>query len=73
MAKKYKMYIDGEWTEGTSGNTFEVRNPATGELIGTVPVASEEDVDRAFRAAKRVQRDYALSPLKDRMDLCYRM
>lgn len=73
MAKEYCMYIDGEWIEAGDRETFNVYDPGNGELIGIVPVATEEDVERAFEAAKRVQQEYALSPLKERMDLCYRI
>lgn len=71
MAKEYKMYIDGEWIGAEGRDTFEVTDPGNGEVLGIVPIATEEDVNRAFEAAKRVQKEYALSPLKDRMDLCY--
>jgi succinate-semialdehyde dehydrogenase/glutarate-semialdehyde dehydrogenase len=73
MAKKYKMFIDGEWLDGSNGETFEVYDPGNGELLGIVPIAAKEDIDRAFAAAKKAQKEYALSPLKDRMDLCYRI
>ena len=44
-------YINGEWSDASSGATLEVRNPANGELIGTVPDCSREDVARAIDAA----------------------
>jgi succinate-semialdehyde dehydrogenase / glutarate-semialdehyde dehydrogenase len=47
------LFIDGSWTEGTSGAHDVVLDPATGEGIGTVPHASTEDVDRAVAAAAR--------------------
>ena len=49
----YGMLVDGEWIEARSGRTFEVRNPATGEPMATVPDAAAEDVDRAVKAARR--------------------
>ncbi|MDD4369990.1 MAG: aldehyde dehydrogenase family protein [Anaerostipes sp.] len=73
MAKNYKMYINGEWVDSSDGGTFEVYDPGNGELLGTVPIATKEDVDKAFVAARAAQKEYALSPLKDRMDLCYRI
>lgn len=45
-------FIDGEETKGTSGETFESINPATGEVIATVDQASEADVDRAVESAR---------------------
>jgi betaine-aldehyde dehydrogenase len=49
----YGMLVDGEWIDARSGRTFEVRNPATGEPMATVPDAAAEDVDRAVKAARR--------------------
>lgn len=47
-----RMFIDGQWVDALSGRTFETRNPATGEVIGRVPRAGAEDVDRAVAAAR---------------------
>ncbi|WNS77508.1 aldehyde dehydrogenase [Bacillus sp. DTU_2020_1000418_1_SI_GHA_SEK_038] len=49
--KKYKMYINGEWTESSSGEYFPSYNPATGEPWCTVAKGTAEDVDRAVKAA----------------------
>ena len=48
-----KMYIDGEWTEGTSGKLIDSINPATGEVIAQVYESSLEDTNRAIAAAKK--------------------
>lgn len=48
-----KMYIDGEWVEGTDKKTFDVINPATGELITKVYESSVEDTRMAIAAAKK--------------------
>ncbi|GBD93950.1 succinate-semialdehyde dehydrogenase [NADP(+)] [bacterium BMS3Abin05] len=50
MNHPYKMLIDGEWVSGRE--TFEVINPFNGEVLGVVPKAGKEDVDRAVRSAK---------------------
>jgi aldehyde dehydrogenase (NAD+) len=47
---EYQHYIDGEWVAG-GGETFESRNPATGETLGTFPRGTNEEVDRALAAA----------------------
>ena len=49
----YRMLIDGEWVAAASGRTLEVMDPATGEVMATVPDAQAEDVDRAVKAARR--------------------
>lgn len=47
------MIIEGERASAASGRTYEVTNPATGEVVDTVPNGGPEDVDRAARAAAR--------------------
>lgn len=47
-----RMFIGGRWVDAASGRTFETRNPATGEVIATVPRAQKEDIDRAVAAAR---------------------
>jgi betaine-aldehyde dehydrogenase len=51
--KRSEMFIGGEWTPGATGQTQQVVNPATGEVIVEVPAGTEEDVDRAVRAAAK--------------------
>ena len=46
-------WIDGELVESTSGNTAPVHNPATGEVIAEVALASEEEIARAIASAQR--------------------
>ena len=48
-----KMLIDGQWLDAASGATMSFRNPATGEILGEVPSAAAQDVDRAVQAARR--------------------
>ena len=47
-----KMIIGGEQADAADGQTFEVVNPATGELIARAPLAGPKDVDRAVKAAR---------------------
>ena len=47
------MLIGGELVEATGGATLESVNPATEQVIGAVPEAGAEDVDRALQAALR--------------------
>jgi betaine-aldehyde dehydrogenase len=47
-----RMFVGGEWVEGSAGESLPVVNPATGETIAETPRASEEDVDRAVAAAR---------------------
>ena len=49
----YQLYIDGEFCESSDGGRFDTVNPATGEIWASAPAATEADVDRAVRAARR--------------------
>jgi betaine-aldehyde dehydrogenase len=53
QATAYQMYIDGKFVNGTSGQTFEVFDPATEQVIATCPAGNAKDIDRAVSAAKR--------------------
>src|SRR5688572_1782398 len=68
----YQNYIGGRWVDGKSGQTFENRNPATGELLGLYPRSNTEDVDAAVRAARQAQRAWALTPAPRRGEILYR-
>ena len=50
--QNFKMLIDGEWVESSSGKKIETLNPELNEVWATVPEANEEDVDRAVKAAQ---------------------
>jgi succinate-semialdehyde dehydrogenase/glutarate-semialdehyde dehydrogenase len=47
------MLIDGEWVQADSGQTLEVRNPATGERVARVPNGGAVETKRAIAAAER--------------------
>ncbi len=51
--KRYANLIGGEQVAAASGETGEIVNPATGEVIAEVPMCGAEDVDRAVAAAER--------------------
>lgn len=48
-----ELYIDGKWVKPVNGETRDVINPATEEVIQTISAASAEDVDLAVKAARR--------------------
>ena len=50
--QNFKMFVDGEWVESSSGKKIETLNPELNEVWATVPEANEEDVDRAVKAAQ---------------------
>lgn len=48
---KTRAYVNGEWIGAKSGKTFEVHDPATGKLIGTMPEMDRADTEAAIAAA----------------------
>ena len=50
--RRDSLYINGEWVGATGEGVIEVVNPATEEVIGSVPVGSQADVDAAVMAAR---------------------
>jgi betaine-aldehyde dehydrogenase len=47
----YQMYINGEFTNGTSNKMMDIYNPANGEVFAQVPQASKNDMENAISAA----------------------
>src|SRR5579883_964926 len=68
--KIYKNFIDGEWVESTTGETFEDRNPAdTREVVAIFQKSGKADVEAAVDAAKRAFERWRLVPAPRRARL----
>ena len=50
--ENFKMYIDGEWVDSSTGKKIETLNPENNEVWATVPEANEKDVDKAVQSAQ---------------------
>ena len=71
---QYKMYINGEWVGSRSGQEFETVNPATEEVLATVPRGKAEDIDDAVNAARDAfEGAWGKSKPRDRADLIFRL
>ncbi|MCF8149382.1 MAG: NAD-dependent succinate-semialdehyde dehydrogenase [Burkholderiaceae bacterium] len=66
------MYIDGNWLPAASGAIFESRNPATGEVIDTLPDGNREDAERAIAAAARAFPAWAARTAHERSAILYK-
>jgi len=73
LSDLFKNYIAGQWVESSTGQTFERRNPATGELVGTYTKSGPEDVDRAVAAAKKAFQSWRLYPAPKRGELLFKV
>ncbi|TDP72349.1 NAD-dependent succinate-semialdehyde dehydrogenase [Roseateles toxinivorans] len=63
---RQQAFIAGVWTDADDGKTLDVTNPATGETLGTVPLCSAAETERAIAAADVAQRAWAKVPAKER-------
>jgi acyl-CoA reductase-like NAD-dependent aldehyde dehydrogenase len=73
MAQDLKLYLAGEWTEGTGEQVHELYSPVTGEHIANVPLASRADLDVAVRAAREATDEMRHWSAFERADLCTRI
>ncbi len=51
--RRWQLLIDGQWVDAQSEQTFQTRNPATGELLADCAQGDEVDIDIAVEAARR--------------------
>jgi len=61
-----QCYIDGQWVDADSGKTLAVTNPATGELLGTVPSVGAAETRRAIEAANAAWPAWRAKTAKER-------
>ena len=73
MVKRYRMYIDGQWVDGETGETFQSFNPATGQTIAELPRGTRNDAARAIAAARKGSRIISRMSVWDRSRLCLKI
>src|SRR5215469_12368903 len=59
-------FIDGKWVDADSGKSIEVNNPATGEILGTVPSLGAAETRRAIEAANAAWPGWRKKTAKER-------
>ena len=70
---RYKNFVGGNWVESAGGETMEVLNPSTGEVIAEVPRGTAEDVERAVEAARNAWSEWSTKTPKDRSELLLKL
>jgi acyl-CoA reductase-like NAD-dependent aldehyde dehydrogenase len=60
--REARLFIGGEWVEGSGGRTFEDRDPFTGEVVAELPAGTREDARRAVEAAAEAFPDWSRTP-----------
>lgn len=68
----HKMFIGGRWVDSSDGKTMEIRSPFNKELLGTVPMATRDDVEAAVGAAHGAFHGYAHLPAFRRSEILRR-
>lgn len=66
-------YIDGAWTPSNASESVEVLNPATQEIIGSVPVSPATEVDLAAASAARALPDWQRTPSVERVQHLFKL
>ena len=66
MQYKNKLFINGEWLEGSSNETFNVLNPASEEIITAVASADVNDAKKAIDAAESAFKEWSKTSPRDR-------
>jgi len=67
VTARYQNYVDGEWTDSHTGETFETTDPAApAEVVAEYPQSDEEDATAAVEAAAAAQDEWAGTPAPQR-------
>src|SRR4051812_44556585 len=67
-----RLFVGGEWRDASSGRTFEVEDPATGETLCAVADATAADGLAALDAAVAAQPSWAATPPRERGEILRR-
>jgi acyl-CoA reductase-like NAD-dependent aldehyde dehydrogenase len=67
-----KMFLGGEWIESKSNAAMEVRNPANGQTVDTVPRGTAEEVNAAVDAAADAFKQWSRVPVEERANVVYK-
>ncbi len=69
---RQQCYVNGRWIEARNGDVLDVGNPATGEIIGSVPAFGREETRAAIEAADAAWNGWRSRPAKERARLMRR-
>ena len=72
LLHRQRCYVKGAWTEADDGRTVTVENPATGEVLGTVPRMGAAETRRAIEAAEAALPAWRARPAKERAGILRR-
>lgn len=69
--KKLKNYVNGEWSESTSGEMLDVINPATGKPVAQVPLSTQAEVEEAISCAESAFNEWRRVPVTKRIQYLF--
>src|SRR5215210_350117 len=69
---RQQAYVDGAWIDADSGGTIPVDNPATGDIVGTVPKMGAAETRRAIAAAEAALPAWRAKTAKERAQILRR-
>jgi betaine-aldehyde dehydrogenase len=70
---KLQNFIGGEFVDPADGQTEDVINPSTGEVIAQAPLSTAEDVDRAVKAARKAFESWGVTTPKTRSEMLLKL
>jgi len=68
-----KNYINGEWCTSSATNYLDVINPATAEVLGTVPLSPATEVEQAAVAAATAFTTWRRTPPTERVQYLFKL
>ncbi|NIM48350.1 MAG: aldehyde dehydrogenase family protein, partial [Gemmatimonadales bacterium] len=66
-------FVGGQWVAAATSESLEVRNPATGEILGHTPLSAGPDVAAAVAAARRAFPEWRATPAVERARVLFRL
>ena len=73
MSHEKQFYINGQWVEPKGDRTVDVINPATEEVVATIALGNEEDVNIAVAAARKAFDSFSQTSREERIALLERV
>ena len=72
LIRNMKSLIAGKWVNAENGETIDVINPATNEVIDTIPSLTKYDIKKAIDAAYEAQKKWAQTSIVERCEILNR-
>ena len=65
-------YLQGSWQSAVATETLAITNPATGEVLSSVPLSNAQDVDRTVAGARSAFKDWRRTPATERIQYLFK-